>query len=84
MNNIARQNFFFYHLKLISLELGIFLQTWYLTNGSDVTLNIVYITGTESIYVKLGYFWISLQTDTTGTEINDFKLCKVIVPIADH
>lgn len=43
----------FYHLKLISLEFCIFIQTWYLTNRSDVTLSIAYIIGTESYYVKL-------------------------------
>lgn len=43
----------FYHLILVSLELGIFIQTWYLTNRSEVTLSIAYVIGTESYYVKL-------------------------------
>lgn len=43
----------FYHLKLISVELGVFIQTWHLTNRSDVTLSIAYIIGTESYYIKL-------------------------------
>lgn len=43
----------FYHLILVSLELGIFIQTWYLTNRPEVTLSIEYVIGTESYYVKL-------------------------------